>query len=868
MTFDPRRDWPALAAPEKLVVIDAEAPVAVLVGRYTAADGKRDAPIPSLVERWRARCESPEGLRGWGVACIGTVWTLREGVDRILRNLSVNPHLRHLVLLGQDSKVFHPLEGMRAVLAGGVDEGNRVRPLPDQDENVAKVFLRDSLKVEAPVLELLRARTGEWGDFLVDLRSAGRGEEEMHAALAEWCGAGRPRRIALAPPYDFERTEIDPARWATSRRKLASAAPPEDVSRLGPWRFGIAESPDGPGGRVVCLRAEHDGGETVSAKLETGTEPGSVLALRKVMSRVERSLWEATGVWEATGAREAGGDVAEVLVRVALMAAAAERAAEAIRSPGLSVRGALPRLAGADARPDEELSAGKLELDSKIYLNLEADVVAGTVRIDGFAVGSGEPLDAVEVRHVHRPGGVVQAAIEHFAGSFDPDRSVALDHVLFLAVQMARAEMAIETGLFFQSEKLLTDDGRRNVDHHLVVGRRHRGTLEEVWTGALRGLHDEGLITITHKGRVAEAWCTQLHVPDAGEVRPPEALETDEVGVANYRRQLLDAAGTDLAADEYTYGDRQRHYFGGRERPIDQLAEMVAFLREHPERHATTQRWDPARDLLGSHGPCLALDVWGLRAGRLCTWQIARSHDYWGGMPMNVLGVAGAWLAPQAERLGVPAGSLTFLSVSNNFRIEDDLEKVRKLIGGSAAPAPRAGGGVPGDGGFELETHVADELAGRVCTTGSPARSRGFGEAAYDWEADPAGLAARLRAFRGTDQWARAAAHVAKAVGDPEGRRRASKALLLTHDPVDGVAIDHPLLALQLRNQLEDRETGDAFVHACAVLVAEPGRPVDRQAWGEHLGGMLASFCREVSQASGRAARPGVLTLAVLGAGA
>jgi len=852
VTFDPRRDWPALAAPEKLVVIDAEAPVAVLVGRYTAAGGKRDAPISSLVDRWQALGDPNDGLRSWGVNCVGTVWTLREGVDRILRNLAVNPYIRHLVLLGQDSKVFHPLEGVRAVLANGVDDTNRIRPLADQDDNVSRVFERDSLKVEAPVLDLVRERTAAWSDFLVDLRASGRQDEEMHAALAEWCGAGRPQRVAAAPPYDFESTGIDVSKWSTSRRKLPSGEPPAEASRIGPWRFGVAGTEDRSGGSAVCLRAEHDGGEVVTAKMETGTEPGSVLALRKLLGGVEASLWEGAD------------DVPGLLVQVALVAGAAERAAEAVRRPDLPLRGALPRVDAAGERPTGGLSARKLELDSKVYLNLEADVVRGTVQIDGFAVGSGELLDAVEVQHVHRPGGVVQAAVEHFAPSFDPRREVALDHVLFLAVQMARAEMSVETGLYFQSEKLLSDEQSRNVDHHLVVGQRYRGTLDRIWPDALRGLHDEGLITITHKGRVAEAWCTQLHVPHAGEVQPPEALETDETGVANYRRQLLDAAGTDLADDEYTYGDRQCHYFGGREHPIDQLAEMVAYLAANPSRHATTQRWDPARDLEGSHGPCLALDVWGLRGGRLCTWQVARSHDYWGGMPMNVLGVAGAWLAPQAERLGVPAGSLTFLSVSNNFRIEDDLDKVRKLVA-SGAPVPGAQAAVPCSGGFELVTHAAEELAGRVRTAGAPARCRSFTGAAYDWDEDPACLSARLREFRGTDQWRLAAAHVAKAVGDPEGRRRASKALLLTHDPAGGVAVDHPLLALQFRNQLEDPATGDAFVHGCGVLVSEPDRPVDAARWSEHLAGLLASFSREVSDLAGRPARPGVLTLAMLG---
>jgi hypothetical protein len=854
VTFDPRRDWPALAAPEKLVVIDAEAPVAVLVGRYTAADGKRDAPIPSLVDRWKALTDSQEGLRSWGINCIGTVWTLREGLDRILRNLAVNPHIRHLVMVGQDSKVFHPLEGMRAVLANGVDDANRIRPLADQDENVSKVFERDSLKVEPAVLELVRTRAGEWSDFLIDLRTAGRRDEEMHAALGDWCGASRPQRLAAAPPYDFEAAEIDVTKWATSRRKLGSGEPAPDVSRIGPCSFGVVEVEDGSGGRIVCLQARHDGGAVVTAKMETSTEPGSVLALRKLMSGVEASLWQAID------------DVAELLVKVGLMAGAAERAAEAIRSPGLPVCGALPRRDGAGSRPNEALSAGKLELDSKVYLNLETDVVRGAVLVDCFAVGSGELLEAVEVQHVHRPGGVVRATVEHFAGSLDPDRAVALDHVLFLAVQLARAEMSVETGLCFQSEKLLTEEGRRNVDHHLVVGQHYRGTLAEVWPAALRGLHDEGLITITHKGRVAEAWCTQLHVPDAGGVLPPEALETDEIGVANYRRQLLDPA-TDLSADEYTYGDRQRHYFGGRDHPIDQLAEVVSFLEENPSRFATTQRWDPARDLRGSHGPCLALDVWGLRGGRLCTWQIARSHDYWGGLPMNVLGVAGAWLQPQAERLGVPAGSLTFLSISNNFRIEDDAEKVRKLIGGHLAAARERAkeDEGPGRGGFELRTYVAGALAGRCrAVEGEALPWSASADGGYDWSADPADLRARLREFRGTDQWDLAAAHVSKAVSDAERRRRASKALMLTHDPVDGVGVDHPLLALQLRNQLEDAAGGDAFVHGCGVLVSEPTHPVDLAAWGTHLTGLLASFCRDVARAAGRPVRPGAMTLAVL----
>lgn len=68
----------------------------------------------------------PDLARLPGVAIAGRVVVPNLGIEKIVRNVTANPHIRHLLVCGKDSPVFHPGEALRQLLADGVDEQRRI----------------------------------------------------------------------------------------------------------------------------------------------------------------------------------------------------------------------------------------------------------------------------------------------------------------------------------------------------------------------------------------------------------------------------------------------------------------------------------------------------------------------------------------------------------------------------------------------------------------------------------------------------------------------------------------------------------------------------------------------------------------------
>lgn len=68
---------------------------------------------------------APEGL-----AIAGTLHTENLGIERIVRNVLANPHIRRLLLCGEDTRqaIGHlPGQSLESLFEGGVDDGGRIR---------------------------------------------------------------------------------------------------------------------------------------------------------------------------------------------------------------------------------------------------------------------------------------------------------------------------------------------------------------------------------------------------------------------------------------------------------------------------------------------------------------------------------------------------------------------------------------------------------------------------------------------------------------------------------------------------------------------------------------------------------------------
>lgn len=105
-----REGWPPLSG--DYTVLRSRAPVAVCT-------------LNSAALRARLTELAPEGL-----AIAGTMHTENLGIERIIKNVTSNPHIRFLVLCGQDTQqaIGHlPGQSLERLFENGVDECGRIR---------------------------------------------------------------------------------------------------------------------------------------------------------------------------------------------------------------------------------------------------------------------------------------------------------------------------------------------------------------------------------------------------------------------------------------------------------------------------------------------------------------------------------------------------------------------------------------------------------------------------------------------------------------------------------------------------------------------------------------------------------------------
>ena len=104
-----RMGWPLL--PGDYHVLRYQAPVAVCTLNSSELAGE-------------IRNISPAGL-----SIVGTMHTENLGIERVIRNVNSNPHIRFLILCGQDTqqRIGHlPGQSLSALFANGVDERSRI----------------------------------------------------------------------------------------------------------------------------------------------------------------------------------------------------------------------------------------------------------------------------------------------------------------------------------------------------------------------------------------------------------------------------------------------------------------------------------------------------------------------------------------------------------------------------------------------------------------------------------------------------------------------------------------------------------------------------------------------------------------------
>ncbi len=186
-----RRGWPPL--PGDYRVVRYRAPVAVCTLNTSG-----------LADRLA-------GMQPEGVALVGTLHTENLGIERIIRNVLTNPHIRFLILCGEDTRqtVGHlPGQSLKSLFVGGVDERGRIigargnRPvLKNVRQDEIDAFRRQIEFVELigvekdyTVLERVRACA---------VRDPGAFTETPESSTVEVVAAQEPRRMIPDPAGFF-----------------------------------------------------------------------------------------------------------------------------------------------------------------------------------------------------------------------------------------------------------------------------------------------------------------------------------------------------------------------------------------------------------------------------------------------------------------------------------------------------------------------------------------------------------------------------------------------------------------------------------------------------------------------------------------
>jgi hypothetical protein len=767
MAFDFSREWPFFPDDEKLRVFEPRANVAILIGHTEIEIGgqrKSDASLAVLLPHLPATIE-----RG-AIAAIGTVATLRAGVERVVQNLLTNPHITVVFLCGEDSPVFTPLEGFACLYRHGVDAGMHVIAGDTTGARAIKVFARDALAtISAEEVACLRARSIE----IVDCRGAVDPAVFFAAVAARLPEYVRP---VEGPSWSFLET-IDVYRW----RPRVLQVPAGQL--IGDSAFSVGHADDAS---VVVM---HQPALVIRA---TGKSDGRAQRALHTMLRLE--------LLEPGPDRDG---------RLAAIALATEREVLASEFPVDAQQARLPGTKVVLPAVTEKGRLSPLELDAKGFFMIRVLYEQGALAAD-YHEGAGRHVETLQAKRAED----LLAAI--VAGEYLGTLPAREQHLVYLGVQIARADFALRTGLAFEEGQPLSAAARKNVDHHLYAGGLITGaSLEDTWVQGLTGLRERGLLTTTQKGRVAEGWCTLFFVPGMAAIAIPAAYPASAEHIANYADELLAAAPEVRARGDYTYGDRTCHFH------YDQIAESGRKLAADRTRLAVNQRWFPDVDLpsTASHRPCLVFDVWFHHGGRLHTLQIARSHDIYGGLPQNALGVARGWGRTLAEATGLPLGDLCFLSISNNFRVGDNADDVRRVIqGGVHAPAVAATLPLPAVrcvAAYDVTDGIDAGAAPIAAFHVESLPARRVGSPAEILAALP-GLAERLLRYRGQlDQVATVIERLRTEMAG-SGRDHSNSLLLSPRDPlVDREREATPLVCMQLRRQL-------GKLHAVSVVLGEP----------------------------------------------
>ena len=212
------------------------------------------------------------------------------------------------------------------------------------------------------------------------------------------------------------------------------------------------------------------------------------------------------------------------------------------------------------------------------------------------------------------------------------------------------------------------------------IGRLIRArTITEAWHRGLNLIWRQGEEIADERGtRTRELLDLQVVVEDPQSEMIPEEYSWNDERLEEYALQLISGRNPGF---EYTYGERLRSWCAPGAEPVDQIDYVIHHLRANPEtRRATAVTWIPPVDTARDEIPCMIVDDFKIRDGRLNLTALFRSHDFAGAYPANLYGLT-RLLEYVAERTGSEPGAIVTLSASAHV-YDHDWDWVEEMVVG------------------------------------------------------------------------------------------------------------------------------------------------------------------------------------------
>jgi thymidylate synthase len=199
-------------------------------------------------------------------------------------------------------------------------------------------------------------------------------------------------------------------------------------------------------------------------------------------------------------------------------------------------------------------------------------------------------------------------------------------------------------------------------------------TPVDAWFRVISKIMDSGMTRRDERG-IETRWHDNvlIHISDpyTGRVSSKYPF-SEKVLKEKYATQLLNPDRLDF---EYTYGERLNAW--GTEQ-LNQIELVIEKLKTSPHsRRVVATTWDPRKDTIADEVPCLNHFVFMVRKGFLDLSVTIRSNDMYGAWPANVYAL-GELLRHVAEKVGIPTGTITTLSVNAHI-YSHDWEKASQL---------------------------------------------------------------------------------------------------------------------------------------------------------------------------------------------